>query len=233
MYDFKNKIALVTGASRGIGYATALELARAGCHVIALARTVGGLEKLDDEIKAIGGTATLIPFDLKKDKDLLSLGPLIADKFGRLDIVIGNAAILGPLTPTAHLKVKDFDSVLYMNLTVNHRLIITLDPLLQASPAGRAVFVTSGITALDAPYWGAYSTSKTALEKLVETYALENKDKDLKINLFDPGIAATAMRAEAMPGEDPSTLATPQEVAKALIEYLRQDKFETKEKLYA
>ncbi len=233
MYDFKDKVALVTGASRGIGYATALELARQGAHVIALARTVGGLEKLDDEIKALGGQATLIPFDLKKNKDLLSLGPLIADKFGRLDIVIGNAGILGPLTPMAHVKAKDFDSVIYMNLTVNQRLILTLDPLLKASPAGRAIFVTSGITEMDAPYWGPYNISKTALEKMVETYALENPDSAFKINTFDPGIAATAMRAEAMPGEDPNTIAKPSEVAEKLISLMKEDTFETREKLHA
>ncbi len=235
-YDFKNKVFLVTGASRGIGYQVSLALAAKGVHVVALARTVGGLEELDDAIKNIGGTATLIPFDLKKTKDILTLGPTLAQKFsnediGPLDGLIANAGVLGTLTPVAHAKAKEWDDVIAINLTANQRLIATLDPLLRHSDAGRAVFLTSGITQMVSPYWGAYGVTKIALEKLVETYAAETKLTNLKVVNFDPGVAATNMRAAAFPGENPDTLQTPKQVADKLVSLLEDDAFETGSRL--
>lgn len=231
-YDFNDKVFLITGASRGIGYEISLGLAKKGAHIVALARTVGGLEELDDAIKKIGGSATLIPFDLKKTKDILTLGPTLAQKFaneniGPLDGLIANAGILGTLTPVAHAKAKEWDEVIAINLTANQRLIATLDPLLRNSDSGRAVFLTSGITKMVSPYWGAYGVTKIALEKLVETYAAETKMTPLKAVNFDPGVAATNMRASAFPGENPETLQTPKQVAEKLITLLEDDNFET------
>lgn len=237
-YDFNNKVFLVTGASRGIGYEISLALAKKGAHVVAMARTVGGLEELDDAIKNVGGSAILIPFDLKKTADILTLGPTLATKFkdeniGPLDGLIANAGILGTLTPVAHAKVKEWDTVVAVNLTANQRLIATLDPLLRHSDAGRAVFLTSGITKVTSPYWGAYGVTKIALEKLVETYAAETKTTNLKAVNFDPGVTATNMRAEAFPGENPDTLQTPKQVADSLIALLEDDSFETGARLSA
>lgn len=214
----KDRIALVTGASRGIGRATARLFAREGAHVLLLARTQKSLEAVDDEIKADGGKASLIPLDLEDGKTIDALGPSLYERFGRLDIFIGNAGILGGLRPLTHISSKTWDRVLAVNLTANWRLIRTLDPLLRRSDAGRVVFVTSsGVASQGRAYWAPYSVSKAALEALAKTYANETADSAIKVNLVDPGGTATAMRAEAYPGEDQETLQTPDEVAKVIL----------------
>jgi NAD(P)-dependent dehydrogenase (short-subunit alcohol dehydrogenase family) len=213
------RIALVTGASRGIGRAVALELARGGAHIVALARTQGALEELDDEIKALGGAATLVPCDLADHDALDRLGAGLFERWGRLDVLVGNAGILGPLTPLAHIEPKDWARVMAVNVTANWRLIRSLDPLLRAAPAGRAVFVTSGAAhrAAMKPYWGAYAVSKAALEAMARTYAAETAPMSaVTVMLANPGPLRTRMRAQAMPGEDPLTLAAPDEFAKKI-----------------
>lgn len=215
-----NRIALVTGASRGIGREAAKALAAAGAHVIALARTVGALEELDDEIKALGGSATLVPLDLKDFAALDRLGASIFERWGRLDAFLGNAGVLGTLTPLAHLKPKIFQEAMDVNVTANWRLIRSLDPLLRRSEAGRVVFVTSGAARMHIPFWGAYAVTKAALESLALIYAAECETTAIRVNLFNPGPLRTAMRAKAMPGEDPMTLAPPETAAPALVELL-------------
>jgi len=211
------RVALVTGASRGIGAAAALALAKNDIHVVALARTVGGLEALDDQIKAAGGTCTLLPYDLLKGDLIEGLGPLLFDKFGRLDILVGNAAMLGPLTPAAQYDPATWDRMFALNVTANLRLIRTCDPLLRAAPAGRAVFVTSGAVNGNKPFLSAYAASKAALENLVASYAAEIAHTNLKVNLLDPGRVRTAMRAEYKPGEDPMTLPAPEDMADVFL----------------
>jgi NAD(P)-dependent dehydrogenase (short-subunit alcohol dehydrogenase family) len=213
-----DRIALVTGASRGIGAATALKLAQAGAHVVAVARTVGGLEELDDSISAAGGSATLVPGDLKDFDAIDRLAAALAERYGRLDVLVGNAGILGPLSPLGHVQPKAWDDVLAVNVTANWRLIRALDPLLQRSTAARVVFLTSGVTARAIAYWGPYSVSKNALEMLARIYAAENATTSLRVNLFNPGPIRTRMRAQAMPGEDPMTLATPDQAAEKVVE---------------
>ncbi len=214
----KHRIALITGASRGIGRATARLFAREGAHVLLLARTQKSLEPVDDEINADGGKASLIPLDLADGKTIDALGPSLYERFGRLDIFIGNAGILGGLRPLTHISSKTWERVLAVNLTANWRLIRTLDPLLRRSDAGRVVFVTSSRAASQGrAYWAPYSVSKAALEALAKTYANETADSTIKVNLVDPGATATAMRAEAYPGEDQETLQTPDEVAKVIL----------------
>jgi NAD(P)-dependent dehydrogenase (short-subunit alcohol dehydrogenase family) len=212
------KIALVTGASRGIGRATARLLVEAGAHVIALARTTGGLEELDDEIRKIGGTATLVPADMRDFAAFDRLGASLAERYGRLDILVGNAGQLGTLSPLPHIEPKEWEEVMAVNVTANWRLIRSLDPLLRAAEAGRAVFVTSGITYKARAYWGTYAVSKIALELLARTYAAETAETKVKVNLFNPGPIRTRMRAKAMPGEDPMTLDAPEQAAARLIE---------------
>jgi NAD(P)-dependent dehydrogenase (short-subunit alcohol dehydrogenase family) len=210
-------IALVTGASRGIGAATALKLAQAGAHVVAVARTVGGLEELDDSIRAAGGSATLVPGDLKDFAAIDRLAGALAERYGRLDVLIGNAGILGPLSPLGHVEAKAWDDVMAVNVTANWRLIRALDPLLQRSTAARVVFLTSGATARAIAYWGAYSVSKSALEMLARIYAAENATTNVRVNLFNPGPIRTRMRAHAMPGEDPMMLDTPEQAADKVV----------------
>lgn len=216
--ELENRIAVVTGASRGIGKAAALALAKNGAHVIALARTQGGLEELDDEIKALGASATLVPADVKDYAAIDRLGAAIFERWGRLDILIGNAGVLGKLSPLGHIEPKTWDEVMAVNVTANWRLIRSLDPLLKRSEDGRAIFVTSGAAQKAFAYWGAYSTSKAALEALVKTYAAEIATTNVTANMFSPGPTATRMRALAMPGEDPGTLPTAEEVAGQLVE---------------
>ena len=209
------RIALVTGASRGIGQATALALARAGAHVVALARTVGGLEELDDAIRAGGGTATLVPLDLKDTPGIVRLAAALNERYGRLDMLIGNAGILGPLSPLGHVEPKAWDDVLAINVTANWHLIRALDPLLRAAPAGRVVFLTTGNNAR--AYWGPYKVSKAALDALARTYAAETATTNVRVTLFNPGATRTRMRAAAMPGEDPMTLKTAEPVAEQIV----------------
>jgi NAD(P)-dependent dehydrogenase (short-subunit alcohol dehydrogenase family) len=215
--SLENRIAVVTGASRGLGRAAALALAKEGCHVVAVARTEGGLVELDDEIKAAGSTATLVPLDMKDYPALDRLGGAIFERWKKLDILVGNAGVLGTLTPLPHVDQKMWDEVMAVNVTANYRLIRSLDPLLRASDAGRAVFVTSGLAHRCWPYWGPYSISKAALEAMVRTYALEVATTSLRVNCFSPGPTRTRMRAQAMPGEDPETLPHPDLVAVQIV----------------
>jgi NAD(P)-dependent dehydrogenase (short-subunit alcohol dehydrogenase family) len=212
-----DRIALVTGASRGIGHATALALARAGAHVVAVARTVGGLEELDDAIRAIGGSTTLVPLDLKDTPGIARLAAALQARYGRLDIMVGNAGILGPLSPLDHVEPKAWDDVLAVNVTANWHLIRAMDPLLKRSAAARVVFVTSGIVAHPRAYWGPYAVSKAALEALARTYAAETLSTAISVNLFNPGPTRTRMRATAMPGEDPAALKTAEPVAERIL----------------
>lgn len=212
-----NRIALVTGASRGIGRATALALAKEGAHVVAVARTVGGLEELDDEIKKAGGAATLVPLDLKDGPAFPRLAGAVAERWKKLDILIGNAAVLEALSPLINTKPKHWIEAFDVNVHANLRLIQFFDPLLKASDAGRAVFVTSGVAKNPRAYWGTYATTKAALESMVLTYAAECASTAVRVNLFNPGPTRTAMRANAVPGEDPKTLPSPDDVAAQLI----------------
>lgn len=216
--SLSGRVAVVTGASRGIGRAVALDLARAGVHVIAVARTQGALEELDDDIRAAGGVATLVPADLTDFPAIDRLGYAIYERWKKLDILVGNAGILGPLSPLGHVRPKDFDAVMDVNLVVNWRLVRSLDPLLRLSDAGRAVFVTSGAARSLRAYWGPYSISKAALEAMVKTYAAECEGTAVRANLFNPGPIRTEMRAQAMPGEDPATLKGPDAVVPDLID---------------
>jgi NAD(P)-dependent dehydrogenase (short-subunit alcohol dehydrogenase family) len=212
------KVALVTGASRGLGFATALHLAKAGAHVIATARTKGGLEELDDAVKAAGSTATLVPMNITDMEAIDRLGAAIFERHKKLDILIGNAGTLGKLTPVAHIDPKVWDEAMAVNLTSNYRLIRSMDALLQAAPAGRAIFVTSGLAQKCWPYWGSYSVGKAALEALVKTYAAEVATTNLRVNCFSPGATRTKMRATAMPGEDPETLPTAEDVSAQMLD---------------
>ncbi|MCP4936879.1 MAG: SDR family NAD(P)-dependent oxidoreductase [bacterium] len=217
------RVALVTGASRGIGEAAALAIAKSGAHVVAVARTTGGLEALEGQIHDIGGEVTLVPFDLLELDRIDDLGAEIFKRFERLDILVGNAAILGPLSPLGHVSTKDWSKVIDLNLNANWRLLRIFDPLLQRSKAGRAVFVTSGAATHNRAYWGPYSTSKAALEALVRTYAQENNATNVRANLLDPGIVRTTMRMKAFPGEDPQTLPAPGELGPLFVRMCSED----------
>jgi NAD(P)-dependent dehydrogenase (short-subunit alcohol dehydrogenase family) len=221
--NLKDRLAVVTGASRGIGRAVALELAREGAHVIAIARTTGALEELDDEIKALGGAATLVPLDMTDFDALDRLGGVIHDRWGKLDIFVGNAGVLGPISPLGHVDQKSWDNVMAVNVTANWRLIRSLDPLLRASDAGRAVFVSSGAAHKCLAYWGPYSTSKAAVEALARTYAAETVTTPVTVMMVNPGPLRTRMRAAAMPGEDPLTLKTPEDLAPEIVRLCRPD----------
>jgi NAD(P)-dependent dehydrogenase (short-subunit alcohol dehydrogenase family) len=212
-----NRIALVTGTSRGIGAATALALARAGAHVVAVARTVGGLEELDDAIRAAGGTATLVPLDVTDTEGVVRLAAALDARYQRLDILVGNAGLVGPSSPLGHVPVKDWDAVIAVNVTANFHLIRAMDALLRKSDAGRAVFISSGAAHNARAYRGPYSVSKAALEALVRTYAAETETTPVRVNLVNPGPTRTRMRAAVMPGEDPMTLPPPEEVADKIV----------------
>jgi NAD(P)-dependent dehydrogenase (short-subunit alcohol dehydrogenase family) len=219
MSRLQNRLALVTGASRGIGRATALALASEGAHVIAVARTVGGLEELDDEIRRNGaGAATLVPLDLKDGPAFPRLAGSIAERWRKLDILVGNAGVLGTLTPVHQIDPKHWIEAIDVNVNANLRLIQFLDPLLKASDAGRAVFVTSGAATNIRPYWGTYSATKAALDALIRTYAQECATTKVRVNLFSPGPVRTLMRAKAFPGEDQNTLPAPEEVARSIVD---------------
>jgi NAD(P)-dependent dehydrogenase (short-subunit alcohol dehydrogenase family) len=212
-----DRIALVTGASRGIGAALALQLAQAGAHVVAVARTVGGLEELDDQIKAAGGSATLVPLDMKDSDGIARLALAFSERYGRLDVLVGNAGILPTPSPLGHIEPKTWDDVMAINVAANWQLIRTFDALLQRSQAGRAVFVTSAVGWLARPYFGAYAASKSALDALVRTYAAECATTPVRANLFSPGQTRTRMMSIAFPGVDPETLPTPEEVAQSIM----------------
>jgi len=218
MTGLEDRVALITGASRGIGAALALHLAKLGAQCVLVARTQGGLEEVDDAIRSAGGKpATLLPFDLQKaERDIDMIGPSIVERFGRLDILVHNAGALNKLTPVAHIEPRDWAEVMAVNLTASWRLIRSCDPPLRASDAGRAVFVTSGRVLRPRAYWGMYGAAKAGMEHLVMTWAQEVEATPLRVNLVDPGVVATKMRAAAMPGEDPSTLPQPADVAPSI-----------------
>jgi NAD(P)-dependent dehydrogenase (short-subunit alcohol dehydrogenase family) len=210
---------LITGASRGIGAAIARRFAAEGAHVVLLARTVGGLEEVDDAIRAAGGAeATLVPLDLADAGAIDQLGASLHERFGRLDVLVGNAGLLGSLSPMGHVEPETWSSVIEINLTANWRLIRSLDPLLRASDAGRAIFLTSGVGSRVVPYWGPYAVSKAGLEMLVKIYAAEMTKTKVRANLVNPGGTRTRMRAEAFPGEDPMTLPAPEDVTELFVE---------------
>ncbi|GAC1334110.1 MAG: SDR family NAD(P)-dependent oxidoreductase [Bradyrhizobium sp.] len=222
-----SRIALVTGASRGIGYAAARALARAGAHVVAVARTQGGLEELDDEIRKAGGSATLVPLNLTDFDGIARLGAALHERHGRLDILVGNAGVAGPSSPLGHIEVKPWDEVMAVNVTANFQLIRCMEPLLKKSDAGRAVFVTSGAASKAPAYLGPYAASKAALETLVRVWAQETASTPVRVNLFNPGPIRTRMRATVFPGEDPSTLDTPDQAAEFILPMCAPDWSET------
>jgi NAD(P)-dependent dehydrogenase (short-subunit alcohol dehydrogenase family) len=228
------RIALVTGASRGIGRAVALRFAQEGAHVIALARTLGGLEELDDEIrKATGKSATLVAESLTDFDKLDQVGGALFQRYGKLDILVGNAAYLGQLSPVPQYTPKMWNEVFAVNVTANWRLIRSLDPLLRASDAGRAIFVTSGVAQRVAMYWGPYAASKAALENMVLNYAAETSHTKLRVNLLSPGRVRSKMRTQAYPGEDPKTLRDPSEVTDTFVKLASADYAETGQRLQA
>ncbi len=213
-----DRIAVVTGASRGIGRAVALAFACEGAHTILIARTVGGLEELDDEITKLGGSATLVPLDIADFDALDRLGAQIFERWGKLDVLVANAGILGSLTPIPHIEPSEWQSVLDINLTANWRLLRSLDPLLKKSDAGRVIFVSSGVAQSHKAYWATYAISKAAVEALSNIYAAECASTNVKSNIINPGGTRTHMRAQAFPGEDPLTLPHPEELAPLFVE---------------
>lgn len=223
-----DRIALVTGASRGIGFATALALAKAGAHIVATARTQGGLEELDDEIRKVGGSnATLVPLNLTDSDGIARLGAGLHERYGKLDILVGNAGVLGPSSPVGHIELKTFNDVMAVNVSANFQLIRCMEPLLKKSDAGRAVFITSGAANKATAYVSPYATSKAALETLARAWAQETANTPLRVNLFNPGPIRTRMRATLMPGEDPATLETPEQVAEFIVPMCGPDWTET------
>jgi NAD(P)-dependent dehydrogenase (short-subunit alcohol dehydrogenase family) len=211
------KVALVTGASRGLGYATAIHLAKEGAHVIATARTQGGLEELDDEIRKVGSTATLVPMDMMDFEAIDRLGAVIFERWKRLDVLIGNAGLAGKVTPLPHLDPKLFNNVFAVTVTANYRLIRSMDPLLRMSEAGRAIFITSGTSYKAQAYWASYAAPRAALECMMKIYAREMATTKVRVNSFSPGPARTDLRHRNMPGEDPLTVPTAEEVMSQII----------------
>jgi NAD(P)-dependent dehydrogenase (short-subunit alcohol dehydrogenase family) len=212
-----DKVALVTGASRGIGFAAAIELAKAGAHVVAIARTSGGLEELDDRIKAEGGSATLVPLDLKDSDGIARLALALNERYQRLDVLVGNAGLLGSLSPLGHIEPKTWDNIFAINVTANWQLIRTMDPLLKRAAAGRVVFVTSGLSWMAQAYTGAYAATKAALDAMARVYAAETASTNVRVNLFSPGQTRTRMLASGWPGLDMSQVPPPEDVAKAIV----------------
>ncbi len=221
--DLSSKVILVTGASRGIGYQVALEAARRGAHVVAVARTVGGLEDLDDEIKAAGGQATLVPLDLRDGAGIDRLGKAIFDRWGHLDGLVGNAGMLGAITPLTHADPKEFEQVLAVNVTANFRLLRALELPLRQSQAGRAVFVSSGAARRPRPFWSMYAMSKAALEAMLISYSGEMANTTVRVNAINPGPLRTSMRAKAVPGEDPMSLQPASAVAPDIVRMVSPD----------
>ena len=220
---FDGKAALVTGASRGIGRAIAKALALQGAQVVALARTKGGLEELDDELKALGVQMSLLRLDLREGGQIDALGPTLYERFQRLDIFVGNAGLLGPLSPLGHISEADWSQTLNINVTANWRLLRTLDPILRLSPAGRVLFMTSGAAQNCRAYWGPYSVSKAALEALAKTYAHEVQSTPIRVNLLNPGRLRTRMRAKAYPGEDENTVPPPEAIVPLALSLLTEE----------
>lgn len=214
----EGKIALVTGATRGLGRAVALALAAEGAHIIATGRLKSSLEQVDDEIRKAGSTATLVQLELSKGERVDGLGPTLFQRWGKLDILIANAGTLGPLSPLHHITADAWTTVIDVNLNANWRLIRTLDPLLRRSDAGRVVFVSSGAAQAKYAYWGPYAVSKAGLEALAKTYALEVENTPIRVNIVNPGPLRTQMRAKAFPGEDPKTLPEPKAIAPLFVE---------------
>ena len=212
-----SRIALVTGASRGIGYATACALAKAGAHIVAVARTQGGLEELDDEIRKDGGSATLVPLNLTDFEGVARLGAALHERHGKIDILVGNAGVAGPSSPLGHIELKPWNDVIAVNLTANFQLIRCMDPLLRVSDAGRAVFLTSYTASEANAYLGPNAASTAALDALVRSWANETVSTSLRVNLFNPGPIRTRLRASVFPGEDPMTLDTPEQAAEFIV----------------
>lgn len=220
----EGRIALITGASRGIGAAVAKAYGVEGAQLILLARTVGGLEEVDDAVRQSGGLpATLVPLDITDGDGIDRMGAALFERYGRLDVLVGNAGSLGTLTPTSHVEPKIWQQTMEINATANARLIRSMDPLLRQSDAARAIFVTSGVTTMNPPYWAAYAASKAAMEALVMCWAGELNKTNIHVNLLDPGVIRTAMRARAFPGEDPQTLPRPDSVVEAFIQMALPD----------
>src|SRR5215468_904938 len=222
-----SRIALVTGASRGIGYAAARALAKAGAHIVAVARTQGGLEELDDDIRKDGGTATLVPLSLTDLDGIARLGAALNERHGKIDILVGNAGVAGPSSPLGHVDLKPWNEVLAVNVTANFQLIRCMEPLLRKSNAGRAVFITAGSAQRAPGYRGPYAASKAALETLVRVWAAETASTQIRVNLFSPGPIRTRMRATVFPGEDPMTLDTPEMAAEFIVPMCAPDWTET------
>lgn len=218
-----DRVALITGASRGIGAAVAVRFAAEGAHVVLVARTVGGLEEVDDQVQKAGGRATLVPMDLADYTKIDQMAAALHQRFTRLDVLVGNAGILGTLSPMGHIDPKEWERVIAVNLTANWRLIRAMDPLLRMSDSGRAIFVTSGVARGVFPYWGAYAASKAALEHMVRTWAGEIAKTAVRVNLIDPGVVRTRMRAQAFPGEDPQKLRPPEAITDAFVELAAED----------
>lgn len=227
MIDLSGKVALVTGASRGIGFATAIELAKNGAHVIALARTVGGLEELDDEIQKVGGSATLIPHDLMDLEGIDNIGAALHERYGKLDILVANAAMLGPITPIGHIDAKTFEQVMHLNVTATWRLIRSVEPLLAKSDSGRAAIISSGAAHSCKAFWGAYAASKAAIEALARVWAAEVEKRGIIVNSVNPGATRTTMRAQAMPGESPDAQPLAEEVAAKIVRIFASDATQT------
>lgn len=216
--DLADRVILITGASRGIGYFTAIDAAKRGAHVIAVARTIGGLEELDDEIQAVGGSATLVPLDIADGDKIDQMGGSIFERWGKLDGLIANAGLLGIISPVPHISPKEVDEVFNVNVIANFRLLRSLDPLLRQSDAGRAVFVSSSAAETGKPFWGLYGATKAAVNAMAKSYAGEMESSNVKANVFYPGAVRTGMRAKAVPGEDASTLPHPREIAPKLVD---------------
>ena len=220
---FDDKIALVTGASRGIGRALAKALALQGAHVVATARTKGALEELDDEVTAAGGRISLLQLDLKDGAQIDTLGPTLYQRWQKLDIFVGNAGVLGALSPLGHIRERDWSEALAVNLTANWRLIRTLDPILRLSKAARVLFITSGAAHRCRAYWGPYSVTKAGLDALAKTYAHEVQATPVRVNLLDPGKLRTRMRRLAYPGEDENTLLPPEAIIPLALSLLTEE----------